>query len=289
VIGLIAGLALGSLVGFGIDPGDVGRSELGAKRAVPLQVATVGPGAARLNLAGSRSGPAPAAAEAARAAIERARRFATGREGEVSFAFVAADGRLRGSGEHSTYHAASVVKVLLLAAELRRLADAGAPLDTAVEAELEAMITYSDNDAADAVYARVGDDPLLQLAGRLGMDDFEVSGHWGNAMTSAADLARLFGNLEGAFPERFERFGSGLLGSIVAEQSWGIPRVAPGRWSVRFKGGWRTTPSGQLVHQAAELRDGSGLRAIAVLTDGHESMAAGIASVEGVAARLLGR
>jgi hypothetical protein len=254
-----------------------------------LRLAAIAAEPARLDLTGSGSAHTPAVAEAAREAVARARRFAGGREGQVSFAFIGADGRLRGVGEHRHYHAASVVKALLLAAELRRLADTEAPLGSAIEAELEAMITYSDNAAADAVYARVGDDPLREHALSLGMEDFEVSGYWGNAIVSAADVALLFANLERAMPGRYERFGSSVLGSIVAEQSWGIPRVAPGRWSVRFKGGWRTTSSGQLVHQAAALRDGAGERAVAVLTDGQSSMAAGIASVEGVAARLLRR
>ncbi len=42
------------------------------------------------------------------------------------------------------------------------------------------MITYSDNRAADAVYAQVGDDGLEEAARRAGMDDFEATpGFWG--------------------------------------------------------------------------------------------------------------
>jgi hypothetical protein len=65
--------------------------------------------------------------------------------------------------------------------------------------------------------------------------------------------------------------------------------VAGDSWAVRFKGGWRPTDSGQLVHQAAELRDGERLISVAVLTDGQPSMEAGIAAIEGIAARVVPR
>jgi hypothetical protein len=82
-------------------------------------------------------------------------------------------------------------------------------------------------------------------------------------------------------------FALGLLGSVIPEQSWGVPDAAAGRWAVRFKGGWRDTERGSLVHQAAELRrDGRSL-AIAVLTDGQPSQQYAIRTVRGVALRLL--
>ena len=120
------------------------------------------------------------------------------------------------------------------------------------------------------------------------MRDFESSDTWGASAVSAADMATMFDHLDRVFPERYEKFGLGLLGSIVPEQSWGIPAVASGRgWSVRFKGGWRPDPDGQIVNQAAELRRAGAVQAIAVLTDQGPSMEYGIETVEGVADRLL--
>jgi len=217
-----------------------------------------------------------------------AERFVQRREGTVSFAIVDETGKLRGRNEHALFPSASVVKSMLLAAELRRLDEAGVPLDAATEATLESMITISDNDAATAIYERVGDEGLYDVAERVGMEDFQVSISWGYAQISAADMALMFSRLERALPPRYEKLGKDLLGSIVPEQSWGIPAVA-NAWNVRFKGGWRSTEAGQLVSQAAELRDGGRELAIAVLTDGQPSMEYGIETVEGVAARLLGR
>lgn len=215
-------------------------------------------------------------------------RFMQRREGTVSFAIVDEGGKLRGRNEHDLFPSASVVKAMLLAAELRRLDEVGLPLDAATEATLESMITISDNDAATAIYARVGDEGLYDVAERVGMEDFQVSISWGYAQISAADMALMFSRLERALPPRYEKLGKDLLGSIVPEQSWGIPAVA-NAWNVRFKGGWRSTEAGQLVSQAAELRDGGRELAIAVLTDGQPSMEYGIETVEGVAARLLER
>jgi hypothetical protein len=56
---------------------------------------------------------------------------------------------------------------------------------------------------------------------------------------------------------------------------------------VHFKGGWRATGLGELVHQAAWLRDGDRRLAIAVLTDAQPTRPYAIHTVHGVAARLL--
>ena len=151
------------------------------------------------------------------------------------------------------------------------------------------MITVSDNDAATQMFDRVGPEGVAAVGHRAGMEDLETSTIWGATRISAADMALMFSDLDRVLPERFERFGKGLLGSITPAQSWGIPAVArPLGWNVRFKGGWRPDPTGQVVNQAAELDRNGTTIAIAVLTDEGPSMTYGIETVEGVASRLLG-
>lgn len=221
--------------------------------------------------------------------LDAAERFVDRRAGAIAFAMTAAGAdRSGGVDRHVLFPPASVVKSMLLAAELQRLDAAGLPLDPTTEQLLTNMITVSDNDAATAIYTRVGDAGLLDIAERVGMSDIQVGGSWGYTQISADDMALLFSQLDRALPERYARFGRGLLGSITPEQSWGVPTVA-GRWKVRFKGGWLPTDSGQLVSQAAELRRDGRKLGIAILTDGQPSMEYGIETVEGVAARLLGR
>jgi hypothetical protein len=231
---------------------------------------------------GSASPRAPSAADA-----DRARRFIDSRTGSVSFAAIDAKGRMRSAAGDRNYVSASVVKALLLAAELRRLDAEGTALDPATKQLLSAMITYSDNDAADTIYYRVGDVGLMDVAARAGMESFSVAGYWANAQITAEDMARFFYRLDRIFESSFPEFAKGLLGGVVEEQRWGIPSATGKRWIVRFKGGWRATELGQLAHQAAELRRGGERISIAVLTDGQPSQAYAQETVRGVADRLL--
>ena len=159
---------------------------------------------------------------------------------------------------------------MLLAAELDRLSgEASASIKHRADAAGDDH--PATTAAADSIYYRVEDAGLYRIARAAGMQGFAVSGYWANAQITAADMARLFARLDTvmAGPER--EFALGLLGSVIPEQSWGVSEAAGERWAVRFKGGWRETERGSLVHQAAELRrDGRSL-AIAVLTDGQPS------------------
>jgi Beta-lactamase enzyme family len=224
-----------------------------------------------------------------RAALRKARVYCREAGGIVAFAVVDSQGRLRGRARHRRFPAASVVKAMLLAAELRRLERADAPVDGATKETLEAMIAHSDNDSADTIYYRVGDEGLHEVAEAARMRRFDIAGYWGNAQITAADMARFFSRLGTTMPRPYRRFGKRLLGSIVPDQRWGIAAAAGRGWKVRFKGGWRQTGRGSLVHQAAELRDGSVRLSLAVLTDGQPSQPRGIEIVHGVAARLLRR
>ena len=222
------------------------------------------------------------------AAVRQAERYARDRAGLVSFAGIDDRGRTYGLHLDRPYVSASVVKALLLAAELRRLARADAPLDPATGDTLTRMITYSDNDAADAIYARVGDAGLHEVAKRTGMRSFAVSGYWANAQITARDIAGFMWRLDRALPAGKRRFGRSVLAGIVPAQRWGIPETLGRHWSVRLKGGWRSTELGQLVHQTAALKHDEGSRAaIAVLTDAQPSQGYGIETVRGVAERLL--
>jgi len=182
---------------------------------------------------------------------------------------------------------ASVVKAMLLAAELGRLERNGLALDPATEGLLGAMIRFSDNDAADSIYLRVGDAGLIEVARLAGMRRFAVSGYWANAQVTAADMARCFSRLSRLLAGPHRDWALALLGSVVKDQRWGVPRAAGKDWRVFFKGGWRATERGQLVHQVALLRTGDRQLVIAVLTDGQPSRLYGIHTVRGVADRLL--
>jgi D-alanyl-D-alanine dipeptidase len=221
-----------------------------------------------------------------RGRIAAVRRYLRGRA-LSAFALVDTRGRLHGLAPRRRYISASVVKAMLLVAYLRLIGDR---LPGAGErATLGPMITASDNDRADAIYARLGDAGLLDLARRAGMRDLTVAGYWGSVFFSAADQARFFSRFDSLVPRRSRAYARRLLSSIVPRQRWGFSRFSRADgWRTFFKGGWRNTDRGALVHEAA-LFERDGVRfSLAVLTDANPSHDYGTATLRGVAARLFG-
>jgi hypothetical protein len=223
----------------------------------------------------------------ARARVSRAARFLSHRRGRTAFAVVDSQGRISGVHIHWRFVSASVVKAMLLTSYLRKLGAQHRGLDGGSRSILYPMIHVSDNNAATAVWRRVGDGALRRLARRAGMTDFSIVGIWARAQISAADQAKLFFRMDSLIPRQFRGYARHLLSHISGSQSWGIPSVGRPRFSVFFKGGWRGTVLGQLVHQVARLERGPLRFSLAVMTDGDPSMGYGIGTIRGVAARLL--
>lgn len=217
------------------------------------------------------------------AAIAAARRFARARDGEVAFAVAGERGGVSGLDADRTFSSASLTKAMMLVAFLRRRAE---PTESE-RVSLGYMIRLSDNESADRIYARVGDEGLIGLARVVGMTRFTVSGDWANATVTAADQARFFLLADRLVPARERAFARRLLETVSAEQTWGVPTAARPRWRTFFKGGWRPEDAGELVHQAALLERGARRVAVAVMTSGDRDMAYGEKTIEGVTRRLL--
>jgi len=262
---------------------------------VVLMAAAAGPAAA-MEMPGSfelrevAGTEATSSAAKPRAFPSRARRGAVrnylrGRAGIESWALIDSRGREHGWAPHRTYVSASLVKAMLLVARLRAI---GPRRPSAGDrALLGPMITASDNDRADAVYAQVGDAALYDLARRARMRDFSVAGYWANARFSALDQARFFRRIDRMVPPRSRAYARGLLSSIVPWQRWGFSRYARADGFATFmKGGWRGTALGQLVHEAALFERGSTRLSMAVLTDANPSHEYGTATLRGVARRV---
>jgi len=214
--------------------------------------------------------------------LRQATTFAKSRAGTVGWAVATADGKIRGANTTVQLRSASMSKAMLLVAVLRR---ARARSLTADETSLLApMITESDNDAAHAVYATIGDAGLVAVARAARMQHFLPVGAVFEARITAADQARLFLRIDTLVPKRHRAYARQLLGGIVERQRWGIAPVAERRgFRVFFKSGWRKG----ITHQAALLeRDGRRV-ALAVLTSDEPTLAYGQATLAGVAARVL--
>jgi hypothetical protein len=182
---------------------------------------------------------------------------------------------------HRRYPSASVVKAMLALALTRAARDRA--LTASERALVRPMVVVSDNDAATAIYARVGAPAMYDIADDAGMRDFAIGGNWADAQLTAYDQARLFLRIDRLAPARHRAYLRGLLAGIVSWQRWGIAPVAEERgFEVLFKGGWRTA----IFHQVALLeRDGKRI-ALAIFTRSADH-GYGRATQSGIAARVL--
>ncbi|HUB36563.1 MAG TPA: serine hydrolase [Solirubrobacteraceae bacterium] len=247
---------------------------------MPASLARAGP------VAGEPREPQPVYPLSGR--VSAAGRYLAGRAGTKAFAVVNDRGKVTGVQLHRRFHSASVVKSMLLVAYLQMLAHQHRPLDSASRGLLYPMIHSSDNEAASAVLAIVGEKRLDRVAREAHMVDYEPGGaSWGFTEVSASDLARFFFHQEALIPRQFDGFARWLLSTIERDESWGIPAVARPEFQVFFKGGWLPEVEG-LVNQVARLERPGVVFALAVLTVHDPSMAYGERTIEGVTARVLG-
>lgn len=221
------------------------------------------------------------------AQVAAAQRYAASRPGNVSFAVVER-GEVRSFGGGVPYRSASLVKAMLLIADLRRHARMGAPLDAAARGRLAAMIRISDNGAASATFDLVGAGGLRSVARLAGMRSYTVGGYWGTSQLTAADQARLFARIDQVLPKRYRRYGRSLLRTIIPAQTWGGAPVARRHgFNTVFKAGWLPRSDGWVVHQGLRVERGRCTLGVAVLTGAQPGMAAGVESIRGVVERLL--
>jgi len=227
---------------------------------------------------------APAEAKPWRPHIAAARHYAQGRAGEVAFATIDQRGRFRGYRVRDTAPTASVIKVMLMTALLRKRGDH--PLRRSDRALLAPMIRRSDNYAATTVRNMVGARRLRRLARVARMRDFQLSPIWGLSRSSPRDQVRFMYHLMRYVPGRHRAFARYLLSHVVDWQRWGVGRVVPPHWKLYLKGGWGSG-TGLVDHQVALLKHRHRRIALAIFTQLDPGHAYGKRTLRGVAARLL--
>jgi hypothetical protein len=234
--------------------------------------------------------PAPAGAHGGypwQQRIHDAVQFLHSRTGSASFAVSDERGRIHGYRPAVRYSSASLVKAMLLVAYLDQRSVRHRGLRGSERRLLGPMIRVSDNDAASAIYQRVGPGGLERVARHAGMRRFVPNSVWGGCQVTARDQARFFSRLRRLIPARHRAYALRLLRRIVSYERWGIPRARPAHWRIYFKGGWFRDEDGWRVHQAALMEQGDRHLSIAVLTRGDPSLGYGAATITGVTARLL--
>ncbi len=274
----------GSPAASGAIPGDhgTGGSAAGARTSDSVNGSAGGAAAsAELRVLP----PLPPAFPEAKA-VAAAEAWIAGRDGDVAFAVVDTRGRAAGGCRpHRPFQLASLAKAILLVAALRK----DPTPDAATAATLARMITESDNDAAHAVFARVGAAGMRAVAETAGLEDYVQGEGWVDTRDSAADQATLFWRFEELVPARGRRLARELLAGVVPIQRWGIPAAAgPEGWRSFFKAGWLGKDN-KLMVQAAWLEKGKKRWALAVMSDENPTRSYGWDTQKGLTGLLLGR
>lgn len=186
------------------------------------------------------------------------------------------------------FDSASVVKVTILGALLRQAQEQQRGLTAQEQQQATVMITNSDNDAATALWNKVGRAGIshfLQLAGMSRTVPGPGNG-WGLTQITANDQLRLLSLLTGpnsVLTSRSRAYVLDLMSRVVPDQRWGTPAGAPAGVAAKVKNGWRPgSPHGWRVHSIGTF-SGRDAYTIVVLTHDNPSMPYGIGTIENVA------
>ncbi|WP_239082724.1 serine hydrolase [Actinoplanes teichomyceticus] len=187
------------------------------------------------------------------------------------------------------YETASVVKVQVLACLLLTVQDAGRRLTASEDSRANLMIRNSDNDATTSLFHQLGRQSAISRCNeRLGLTDTTVNSAWGLTRTTVRDQLRLLSELvddEGPLSARGRAYVRTLMGTVAADQNWGVPAAARQGEQATVKNGWlqRSTENNLWIINSVGRITGDGVDvSVAVLSHRHQSRLGGIAVVEKV-------
>jgi Beta-lactamase enzyme family len=187
------------------------------------------------------------------------------------------------------FDSASVVKVIILSALLRKAQEEHRSL-TRTETDLAySMITESDNDAASALWDDAGRYYLqhfLDLA-RMNETHLGPGGAWGLTQITAGDetvLLELLLDANSVLNSSSRAFVLHLMAEVIPSQRWGVPDGAPTSLTVHVKNGWLPlSPYGWRINSIGCFTGQGGGYSIVVLTQDNPSMIYGIDTIQAVA------
>ncbi|MFC4053920.1 serine hydrolase [Actinomadura syzygii] len=201
-----------------------------------------------------------------------------------------------GENEKGDFVTASVMKVDILASLVLQRQGGQRNLSGDQRALAGHMIRESDNSAADALYSAAGgSDGVRRANQRLGLrDTTPFAGSWGSSLTSPSDQVLLLRTLVSetspiGAPGR--GYILGLMGSVLREQAWGVSAAARPGERVALKNGW--TPvyhqgHGWAVNSVGRITGPDHDFLVAVCSGDSPTMGAGVATVEHMAAMVVG-
>ena len=189
----------------------------------------------------------------------------------------------------SHFDSASIVKVTILGAVLRKALDQHRFLTSTETAELRAMITESDNNAASALWAKLGHPYLQHFLNLAGMTQTVLGpgGFWGLTQVTAHDemlLLRLLLTPNAVLSSNSRAYALGLMAQVISSQRWGVPAGAPASVTVHVKNGWLPRAThGWRINSIGGFTWSKGWYSIVVLSMDNPTMAYGITTVQDIA------
>ncbi|TVZ06550.1 hypothetical protein EAS64_03885 [Trebonia kvetii] len=187
------------------------------------------------------------------------------------------------------FDSASIVKVTILGAVLRKALDQDRYLTGNEVTLLRAMITKSDNNAASTLWARLGHSYLQHFLNLAGMRQTVLGpgGYWGLTQVTAHDemlLLRLLLKSNTVLSNNSRAYALGLMAQVISSQRWGVPAGAPRTVTVHVKNGWLPRAThGWRINSIGGFTWSKGWYSIVVLSMDNPTMSYGITTVETVA------
>ncbi len=187
------------------------------------------------------------------------------------------------------FDSASVVKVTILGALLRKALDQHRYLTSTEASRARAMITTSDNNAASALWSQLGRSYIQHFLNLAGMKQTTLGpgGYWGLTQITAHDeslLLRVLLRGNTILSNASRAYALGLMAQVISSQRWGVPAGAPRTLVVHVKNGWLPRAThGWRIHSIGGFTWSRGWYSIVVLTQDNSTMAYGIATVEAIA------
>jgi beta-lactamase class A len=269
-------------------------------------LAGVAPAAAQASRAASRGAASAAATSAAATAsaictsashpalaARVSKRILAAMAGRSSVVGLTVDDRVTGLTckyhPHWHFDSASVVKVTILSALLRKLQQEHRGLTAAQKELATEMITISDNDAASTLWAETGMASLQHFLDLAGMNETVLGqdGYWGLTLITAHDeltLLKLLTSKNSVLTTANRDYVLGLMARVVSYERWGVPAGAPTDVTVHVKNGWLPLAThGWRINSIGSFSGHGKNYMIVVLTDDNPTMDYGVDSVQDIA------
>jgi beta-lactamase class A len=280
------------------EPRRTGRRRAGGlvtALALVLALTAAAPVLARTQAAQAATAPVCTSATRYHQALAArlSKRILAAMRGRSSLVGLAVDDRRTGvtCKYHGGWHfdSASVVKVTILSALLRKLQQEHRGLTAQQKNLATEMITLSDNDAATALWDQTGRTSLQKFLTLAGMTQTHLGpgGYWGLTQITAHDqltLLKLLTSTNSVLTNASRDYVLGLMARVVSYERWGVPAGAPTDLTVHVKNGWLPQPTlGWRINSIGSFSGHGADYMIVVLTDNNPTMAYGVDSVEDIA------